>query len=206
MLLLMAVAMLAACNNPNSAKTAGAPDPVADTPTITEHVVDWTQPQYCLDMHGDTIVRWVYDHAGQLSQLYILGERYEGEFDGEDNTSDGSYFSFDTKGRLQTVVRATDDDVYRYEFKYGYEEEEEIDEDEWQSPYTEQDVEMEYDDLDRVTYMSFRVRASYFSASLSYEDNRCHVDATFSVPNMDEMGMPIGMEPNETNFEYTVYY
>ena len=206
MLLLIAVAMLAACNNQNSAKTADAPDPVADTPTITEHVLDWTHPQYCLDMHGDTIVRWVYDQTRQLSQLYILGEQYEKAFEGEDNVSDGSYIQFDTKGRLQTIVRAIDDDIYRYEFKYGYEEEEEVDEDAWRSPYEEEDVEMEYDDLDRVTYMSFRVRWSYFSASLSYEDNLCHVDAQWSAPDRDEMGMPIGTELHKTKYGYVVYY
>ena len=199
MLLLIAVAMLAACNNQNSAKTAVTPD----TP---EHLVDWTQPQYCLDMHGDTIARWVYDPAGQLSQLYILGERYEDAIEGEDNVSDGSYIQFDTKGRLQTIVRAIDDVTYRYEFKYGYEEEEEPDEDAWQSPYEEEDVEMEYDDLDRVTYMSFRIRMSHFSANLSYEDNLCYVDAIFSVPNMDEMGMQIGTDLNESYYEYYIFY
>lgn len=206
MLLLIAVAMLTACNNPNNAKPAGTPDQDAVTPTVNERVIDWTKPQYSLDMHGDTIVRWIYDASGQLSQLYILGERYEGDFEGEDNTSDGSYFSFDSKGRLQVIVRATDDDVYRYEFKYGYEEEEEVDEDEWRSPYAEEDVEMEYDDLDRVTYMSFRVRWSHFSARLSYEGNQCYVDATFSVPQMDELNIPIGTDPDESYYEYYIFY
>lgn len=205
MLLLIAVAMLAACNNSNNVKTTSDPESAA-TP---EHVVDWTKPQYCLDMHGDTIIRWVYDPAGQLSELFILGERYEGAFEGEDNVSDGSYIQFDAKGRLQTIVRATDDDVYRYEFKYGYEEEEEeeeVDEDEWRSPYAEEDVEMEYDDLDRVTYMSFRVRWSHFSARLSYEGNQCYVDATFSVPQMDELNIPIGTDPDESYYEYYIFY
>lgn len=202
MLLLIAVAMLAACNNSNNVKTTSDPESAA----APEHVVDWTKPQYCLDMHGDTIVRWVYDPAGQLSELFILGERYEGAFEGEDNVSDGSYIQFDTKGRLQTIVRAIDDVTYRYEFKYGYEEEEEPDEDAWQSPYEEEDVEMEYDDLDRVTYMSFRIRMSHFSANLSYEDNLCYVDAIFSVPNMDEMGMQIGTDLNESYYEYYIFY
>ena len=205
MLLLIAVAMLAACNNPNNAKTTSDPESAA----APKHVVDWTKPQYCLDMHGDTIVRWVYDPAGQLSQLYILGEQYTDAFEGEDNVSDGSYIQFDAKGRLQTIVRATDDDVYRYEFKYGYEEEEEeeeVDEDEWRSPYAEEDVEMEYDDLDRVTYMSFRVRWSHFSARLSYEGNQCYVDATFSVPQMDELNIPIGTDPDESYYEYYIFY
>lgn len=39
-----------------------------------------------------------------------------------------------------------------------------------------------------------------------YEDNLCNVDATFSVPNMDEMGMPIGTELNETKYTYEVFY
>ena len=201
-LLLIAAAMLFACTNQNNTKTDNTPD----KDTVTEHVVDWTKPQYCLDMHKDTIARWVYDQTGQLSQLYILGELYEGEFDGEDNTSDGSYFSFDPKGRLQAIVKSTEEAAYRYEFKYGYEEEEEEDEDAWHSPYEEEDVEMEYDDLDRVTFMSFRIRWSYFSANLSYENNRCYVDATFSVPNMDEMGIPIDMDPNESYYEYYIFY
>ena len=200
-LLFLAVAMMAACTNQNNTKTDNTPND-----TVTEHVIDWTKPQYCLDMHGDTVTRWVYDQEGQLAQLYILGERYEGDFQGEDNTSDGSYFSFDSKGRLQVIVKATDEDAFRYEFKYGYEEEEEEDEDAWHSPYEEQDVEMEYDDLDRVTFMSFRIRWSYFTANLSYEGNRCYVDAVFSVPEMDEMGMPFDADSNDTYYEYYIYY
>lgn len=206
MILWMAVAMLAACNNPNNAKTTGTPDQAAVTPAVTEHVVNWTQPQYCLDHQGDTIVRWVYNPAGQLSELFVLGERYEGAFEGEDNVSDGSYIQFDAKGRLQTIVRAIDENIYRYEFKYGYEEAEEPDEDAWESPYEEEDVEMEYDDFDRVTYMSFRVRWSYFSASLSYDDSQCHVDALWSAPDRDEMGMPIGTELNENKYQYDIFY
>lgn len=198
--------MLVACTNPNNTPKP-LPEQDADIQAATERVIDWTKPQCCLDMHGDTIVHWVYDQAGQLSQLYILGERYEGEFAGEDNTSDGSYIEFDSKGRLHVIVQGTDEATYRYEIKYGYEEEEEEeDEDTWHSPYEEEDVEMEYDDLERVTFMSFRIRWSYFSANLSYEGNRCHVDAMFSVPEMDELGIPIDIDPNEEEYEYDIYY
>lgn len=204
MLLWIVVAMLAACTNLNNTKTT-LPEQDADT-QASERVVDWSKPQYCLDMHDDTIVRWVYDQTGQLSQLYILGELYEGEFAGEDNTSDGSYIEFDSKGRLHVIVQGTDEATYRYEFTYGYEGEEEEDDEAWHSPYEEDDVEMEYDDLDRVTFMSFRIRWSYFSANLSYNDNRCFVDAYFSVPNMDEMGIPIDTDPNEAKYEYCIFY
>ena len=206
MLFFFAVTLLAACANQNNSQVT---DNTKDgTTAVTEHVVDWTKPQYCLDMHGDTIAQWIYGPTGQLSQLYILGQLYEGDFDGED-TVDGNYCKFDAKGRLKAIVTSDDYASYRYEFTYGYEEDEEEnedDDDEWYSGYKEKDIEMEYDVLGRVTSITFRIRWSVFSANLSYDESSCYVDAVFSVPEMDELGIPIGTGFNESYYEYNIFY
>ncbi|MBP5573223.1 MAG: hypothetical protein J6X40_03555 [Bacteroidales bacterium] len=206
----IAVTMLTACANPTQgSKSAPSGEEAKEqekTVVAQEPEVDWTRPQYCLGMNNDTIARWVYDPNGALSQLYIMGDLYKGDFEGEDNTSDGSYFKFDQKGRLQAIVSAGENTSYRYEFKYGYEEEEGDDEEVWDSPYDEQDVELKYDDLDRVIYMSLRIRASIFAATLTYEGQQCLVDAVFSVPEMDELGIQIGTDLKETKYEYRIVY
>lgn len=200
LLLIAAVTLLAACANTNENKTANsqAPQAVMDQ---AESEPDWTKPQYCIGVQGDTIAQWIYDEAGQLSQLYILGALFQDEYAGEHSVN-SSYVKFDPKGRLQAIVSGDEEATYRYEFKYGYEEDEEEDD----ASYTEEDVEMEYDDLDRVIYVSFRVNWSYFADSRTYEGRVCYVDAYCSVPQMDELGMPYLEDPKETKYEYTIYY
>lgn len=214
LLLIAAVSLLAACtnsnsnsNNANTNDQASAKDPAVATIAANEEeatlpMVDWDKPRYCIGVQGDTIAHWIYDEAGQLAQLYILGELFQDDYSGE-NTVKGCYCKFDDHGRLFAIVAGDDEHTYRYDFRY-IDEEEMFDEDD--ASYTEEDVEMEYDDQGRVTDLKFRVNWSYFSDSRTYEGRVCHVDAYSSIPQMDELGMPYLENPTETNYQYTICY
>lgn len=193
MLLLIAAAMLAACANTNTNSNNKA---------VIEPELNWAKPQYCIGAQGDTIARWVYDQEGKLSQLYILGQLFQDEHSGE-FTVNGCYGKFDGLGRLDIIITGDEESTYRYDFEYGFEEEE-IEDD---SAYPEDDVEIEYDDHDRVTSKSCRVNMSYFADTRTYEGRVCHVDAYTSIPVMDELGWPLFEEdPIETKYQYSIYY
>jgi len=227
LLFLLTVALLAACSSNNK------PAENTDNSAKKSHVVDWDKPLYCIDDHGDTITKWVYDDEGRLLKM-LSSYNDEGkpgcinEYTYNGNRAHVT-FSCD-EGYEEDIVYAEDDwdkilensgQIYQYDeqgrlskiligniettYDYTYNPETGLTE----VQISDQFMHIQHlDSLKRVVFDSYIENGlDAYSTTYTYNGRECLARVENTIFEKDEFGQIIDPENSYVDeYEYYIYY
>lgn len=232
-LLLIAVALLAACANNNGTDTAKDNTAAPQTEAIEKpHEVDWEKPQYSIDDHGDTIARWIYDERGRLSKFLtdyddegVPGCITEYKYDGNKahvvfSCEPGYEEDITYADESCTKILENSGQIYEYDeegriskitfgnneitYDYYFTEDGYIHADIIGNLFQQME---ERDELGRLISESYVDGLDIYSTTYTYEGNVCYAHVENTIYEKDAAsGIPDLEKSYVDEFVYTIYY
>ncbi|MCQ2975386.1 MAG: hypothetical protein MJ211_11330 [Bacteroidales bacterium] len=182
------IALLASCGGNNTQQKTENSETLSqvekeDSPTPSAKANDWSKPLFAIDLDNDTIIKWIYNDKGLVTQKiyvdkkfddkYIINYKYEG------NKKIYSRENFD--------VVFEDWDIYHCTWgEYGDEVVDEYSDNTFTKLISVNDAKVNYDEQGRVTNIG-----DFFTYEYSNDDNLNKIKISYSFMDiiyLDDQG------------------